>query len=282
MNLDILYEDQDLLLINKPAGVVVNNALSVKSETVQDYMVAKLGKEQFIGEYWDKHPEYQKLIPSDFDQTFGDAISIWQERLGIVHRLDKDTSGVLLLAKNPGSLVNLLSQFKKRQTQKTYLALVHGHLDEKNGQIIAPMGRSKFNRLKFAIDSEGREATTFYEVKQEFLGLKEEAVLEIAKESKLRDKRVKELYQAGFSLVELMPKTGRTHQIRVHMSAKKHPLVGDQLYVGRKLRKADSFWCQRQFLHAKLLEFTHPRSQEKMQIEAPLTEDLKEVLDLVL
>ena len=104
----------------------------------------------------------------------------------------------------------------------------------------------------------------------------------IAQKSKLKINKVKELYQAGFSLVELYPKTGRTHQIRVHMTAMKHTLVGDQLYTGRKRSKLDAFWCHRQFLHASSIEFLHPRTQEKMILKAPLAEDLTKVLELVL
>lgn len=282
MNLDILYEDQDLIVINKPSGLVVNRSTTMKSDTIQDWFVKKFGEEYFTKDFWNKDSSYQKLIPSDFTDEFGDVMAIWQERLGIVHRLDKDTSGALLLAKNPGSLLNLLAQFKKRQTQKTYLALVHGHLVEKNGTINAPVARNPQNRLKFAIDNDGRQAVTEYKVVREFSALNEETILRVAEASKVKAKKIKELYQAGFSLIQLSPKTGRTHQIRVHMSAMQHPLVGDQLYAGRKRSKLDVFWCQRQFLHALSIEFIHPRTLEKMFQEAPLTKDLNDVLKLAL
>ena len=282
MNLDILYEDRDLIVINKPSGLVVNRSSTIKSDTIQDWLVKKFGEEYFTKDFWDRDSSYQKLIPTDFTDEFGDAMAIWQERLGIVHRLDKDTSGVLLLAKNPGALLNLLAQFKKRQTQKTYLALIHGHLVEKNGTINAPMARNPQNRLKFAIDNSGRQAVTEYKVVKEFSVLNEETTARVAKASKVKAKKVKELYQGGFSLIELSPKTGRTHQIRVHMSAMQHPLVGDQLYAGRKRSKLDVFWCQRQFLHAFSIQFIHPRTQKQVLQEAPLTKDLSEVLKLVL
>jgi len=282
MNLDILYEDQDLMIINKPSGLVVNRSTTIKSETIQDWFKNRLGENFFEIGFWQKDLSYQKLIPSDFTNEFGDPLAIWQERLGIVHRLDKDTSGVLLLAKNPGALLNLLAQFKKRQTQKTYLALVHGQLTEKSGTINAPMGRNPQNRLKFAIDNNGRPAITEYKVIKEFTSLTEETIALIIQKSKIKAKKVQELYQAGFSLLEVAPKTGRTHQIRVHMSAMQHPLVGDQLYAGRKRSKLDVYWCQRQFLHALSIEFIHPRTQEKVLYKAPLTEDLNEVLKLVL
>lgn len=278
MNLEILFEDQDLLVISKPSGLVVNRAETVKEKTIQDFLIEKFGEAYFQASFWKGKNDYQAMIPADFVDDFGGPLSIWQERLGIVHRLDKDTSGVLLLAKNPGSLLNLLAQFKKRQTQKTYLALVHGRLNQKSGIINAPLGRSPHNRLKFAIDNDGRQALTHYELEQEFTTLNVQTLDLIAKMSKIKLKKIQELYQAGFSLVKIQPKTGRTHQIRVHMSAMQHPLVGDQLYAGKKRSKLDSFWCQRQFLHALSLEFTHPRSQKQLQIEAPLAKDLQNVI----
>lgn len=282
MNLEILYEDEDILVINKPSGLVVNRAATVKEATIQDWFVSRLGEHFFQDEFWQENTAYEKLIPADFDEEFGQPLEIWRERLGIVHRLDKDTSGVLLLAKNPGALLQLLAQFKKRETKKIYISLVHGHLAEKTGHIVAPMSRSVHNRLRFAVDNNGRPAITDYKVIKEFNGLKEELVIDLGKQSKFKAKKVKELYQAGFSLLELEPKTGRTHQIRVHMSAMQHPLVGDQIYAGKKRVKLDAFWCKRQFLHAKSLEFVHPSSGEKMLIESPLATDLTEVLDLVL
>ena len=202
--------------------------------------------------------------------------------MGIVHRLDKDTSGVLLLAKNPGSLLHLLAQFKKRETKKTYASLVHGKFAEKTGHIVAPMGRSIHNRLRFVVDSAGRPAITDYKVEREFSGLQEDLAIKIGKESRFKVKKVKELYQAGFSLLKLEPKTGRTHQIRVHMSAMQHPLVGDQIYAGKKRVKLDAFWCKRQFLHALSLEFIHPRTGKQVLFEAPLAEDLEKVLKLLI
>jgi 23S rRNA pseudouridine1911/1915/1917 synthase len=282
MKLNILYEDQDLLVINKPSNLVVNRATTIKAETIQDWFVKKFGENYFTAEFWQKDSAYQKLIPDDFTDEFGDAMTIWQERLGVVHRLDKDTSGVLLLAKNPGALLNLLAQFKQRQTAKTYLALVHGHFVDKNGIINAPLARHAQNRLKYAIDNNGRPALTNYEVKQEFSFLHEETIELIAQQSKTKTKKVKELYQTGFSLVEVAPQTGRTHQIRVHMSAMQHPIVGDQLYTGRKRSKLDNFWCKRQFLHASTLRLKHPRTQKELLFEAPLSQDLKQVLTLVL
>jgi 23S rRNA pseudouridine1911/1915/1917 synthase len=277
-----LYEDQNLLIINKPSNLVVNRATTVKEATVQDWFIEYLGAKYFTDEFWQQNlATYQDLIPSNFNPEFGQPLAIWQERLGIVHRLDKNTSGVLLLAKNPGALVNLLAQFKNRQTQKTYLALVHGKFIEKSGHIVAPMSRSVHNRLKFAVNSEGRVAITDYQVEKEFVNLNEELINFLVQKSRLKIKKVRELYQDGFSLLKLEPKTGRTHQIRVHMSTMQHPIVGDQLYAGKKRIRLDNFWCSRHFLHALSLEFTHPKTSKKMLIEALLADDLKQVLDLV-
>ncbi len=278
INLNILYEDQDLLLINKPSGLVVNRASTVKMTTIQDWFVEKFGQEYLTDSFWQKDQSYQKLIPNDFITEFGHPLEIWRARLGIVHRLDRDTSGVLLLAKNPGALLNLLAQFKNRQTKKIYQALIHGKLVEKVGQINAPMSRNPHNRLKYAVDNDGRPALTNYRVKQEFTTLNDETLEILATQSKIKVKKIKELYQAGFTLLEIEPKTGRTHQIRVHMAALQHPLVGDQLYSGKKRSKLDSFWCQRQFLHARSLTFTHPRTNREVTIEAPLADDLKNVI----
>lgn len=271
MKLEILYQNQDLLLINKPAGVVVNKAKTVKGETIQDWMedfLANLPEEE-------KNIDWQSLVPADFSDEFGTPEQIWQQREGIVHRLDKETSGVLLLAKNPGSLVNLLAQFKNRETSKTYSALVHGKFQLKEGKLSAPIARASRNRLRFTVVADGKPAETFYKVEQEFASLDITQLENLKKSDK---KKAGNAYQQGFSLVEAKPKTGRTHQIRVHMSAMQHPLVGDKVYSGKKRAKFDYLWCQRHFLHAKALTFKDPRSQEEMTINADLTPDLKAVL----
>jgi 23S rRNA pseudouridine1911/1915/1917 synthase len=277
MNIEIIYEDKDIAVINKPPGVVVNEAKTVQEETIQKW-------------FWEKHDgfkgtrkaSYQKLIPEDFEDTFGTPEEIFKTRQGIVHRLDKETSGVLLLAKNPGSLVNLLSQFKKRTTKKKYLCLAHARFGVPEDIISFPIARSTQNRMKFRVDIDGREANTAYKAIEFFdnldLGkLEKSGVGE--KELKLLKKN-KNSYQ-GFSLVECWPKTGRTHQIRVHMAHIKHPLVGDKLYLGKKRVKFDPIWCNRHFLHASKIEFIHPKSREVLEMEAELPNDLKKVLTLL-
>lgn len=277
MNIEIIYEDKDIVIINKPPGVVVNEAKTAKEETIQSWFWER--NQQFKSL---ERKDYSDLVPDDFDDTFGSPEEIFEFRQGIVHRLDKETSGILLLAKNPGSLVNLLSQFKKRETKKKYLCLAHGKFGVEADLISAPIGRSTQNRMKFRVEVEGRESSTGYQVKEFFQGID---LVKLAQsgvgESNIKLlKKNKNSYQ-GFSLVECWPKTGRTHQIRVHMNYIKHPLVGDKLYVGRKRLKLDPIWCGRHFLHASKLSFIHPATEKEVIFEAPLSDDLKQVLDIL-
>ncbi len=185
----------------------------------------------------------------------------YYERSGIAHRLDKETSGVMLIGKTPEVLAELMRQFKARETHKTYVALTHGLIEPKTGIVNLPTGRSPFNRHKFRVDVFGKSAVTAYEVVELFTGTGD--------------------YQDGFTLVELQPKTGRTHQIRVHMAHLGYPLVGDEVYGGRKRSDRDRAWCPRHFLHAARLQFTHPATHQTLQVEAPLPTDLRTALDWV-
>ncbi len=274
MNIEKIYEDSDLLVVNKPAGVVVNETKTLlNQETIQSWFWQSLSEEQ-------KNVTVEPdLIPADFDETYGDPQAIFAERKGMVHRLDKETSGALVLAKNPSALVNLLDQFKKRQTAKKYLCLVHGRFNVTEDLIAFPITRSTQDRMKFRVDVEGREAVTAYKVIEPYQALDMEVLksIGISDESLKLIKKNSNSYQ-GFSLVECWPKTGRTHQIRVHLNHIKHPLVGDKLYVGKKRRKLDEIWCKRHFLHASELSFIHPRTKEKLQLAAPLPAELKEIL----
>ncbi len=220
MNIPILYEDDSLLVINKPAGIVVNRAESVKGETVQDWV----------------------------EQTYHIFI---EDRGGIVHRIDKETSGILLIAKTPEAFGELQRQFKERLVKKTYLAIVHGKLIPEEGEIRAPVGRLPWNRERFGIVVGGKEAVTKY-------------------------KRVKTW--DSFSLVELYPETGRTHQIRVHLKYINHPIVGDYLYAGRKIARDDRMWAPRVMLHAWKISFLNPTSGETLALEAPIPDDMKSIL----
>jgi len=229
MKIKIVFEDGDLLVVEKPAGVVVNKALTVREETVQDW--AK-----------DKFPisNFQFPISSDFVR-----------RAGIVHRLDKETSGLLVIAKNAKAFANLQAQFKTRKTRKKYLALVHGEVKPQEGKIELPIARNPFNREKFGVFPGGRKAVTEYKVISQL---------------------------PNFSFLEVFPKTGRTHQIRVHLKAIGHPIVADETYAGRKTNRADRKWCPRMFLHASFLGLFHPRTRKWMEFTSESPPDLKKAL----
>ena len=268
MEITVIYQDLDILILNKPAGVVVNRAESVSVPTVQDWL------EHFWGAVQPVFPEnWKELLPSDFSTEYGTPEEIFAQRSGIAHRIDKQTSGILLVALHPAALVSLLRQFREREVHKTYRCLVHGSLSTETGEISAPLGRRSGNRKLFGVVADGRPAVTTYAVEQTYLGLTE---LALSQYPDLKQKRTT-LYE-GFSLVRCHPKTGRTHQIRVHMAHLHHPIVGDSAYVGKKRAKIDVLWCPRQFLHAAQIEFTHPRSNELVQFECPLTADLEAVL----
>jgi len=249
--LPILFEDDGLLVVNKPAGLVVNRAETVFTATIQDWMEAQA---------W--------YGTSGSTEAWSDPelVALYKSRSGMVHRLDKDTSGVLLLAKNPTTMIELMRQFRDRETEKTYLALVHGKFSVQQGIIKLPLGRSQGDRERFAVDPDGKESETAYEV-MEYFSLAPKSV----KQKEARS------YQ-GFSLVRLQPKTGRTHQIRVHMGFIKHPLVGDLKYVGRKRSRIDEQWCARQFLHAEKLCFTNPKDMKRVCYTSSLQADLEAVL----
>jgi 23S rRNA pseudouridine1911/1915/1917 synthase len=290
----IIFENDDLLVINKPAGVVVNRAQTHNETTIQDWLVEYLGQEFFTESFINesrKHWEF--LVPHDFAGQFGSPEEIWHNRQGMVHRLDKDTSGALLLAKNPGALVNLLAQFKQKEVAKEYIALCHGRFVLDTGKINAPLARARKNRFRFAISATGKKAETHYELIQRFwefdwLALKNEILKDnqVLSEKQVSKtiKRGPQLYQAGFSLVRAKPQTGRTHQIRVHFASMQHPLVADKIYSGRKRQSLDQLWCPRHFLHAANLEFflpTGPVWQKKQLVEVPLTTDLQAALSLL-
>ena len=268
LNLPIIFEDQDLLVVAKPSSVVVNRAQSYPGETVQDWMKA------YLPAAAQQTDEWQSLVPADFSAEYGSPDDIFKSRVGMVHRLDKDTSGALVLAKNPGALVHLLAQFRERTVQKKYLCLVHGKFMLESGTVSLPLARRSDNRMRFGVVPEGRPAVTHYQVDQFFPTFNPELLP--ASQQKQRFG----LYQ-GFSLVSCEPKTGRTHQIRVHMQHLQHPIVGDQLYVGKKRAKLDLLWCPRQFLHAKEIAFIHPRTNQPLTVQAPLPDDLNQALRFV-
>jgi 23S rRNA pseudouridine1911/1915/1917 synthase len=240
--ISILYEDYDVLVLDKPSGITVNNSDTTKGEeTVQDWIENKLKAQNLKLE---ADPE------SDF-----------YKRAGIVHRIDKETSGILLVAKNPEAFENMQRQFKERTVKKTYLALAHGKVAPETGQISVPVGRLPWDRKKFGVLAGGREAVTKYKVlgvKSLAVGKKEEPV----------------------SLLELYPETGRTHQIRVHLKYISHPIFADFLYAGRKTSRDDRKLLGRVFLHAYKISFMHPVTGKQMSLESPLPEELQRVIDL--
>jgi 23S rRNA pseudouridine1911/1915/1917 synthase len=216
--LNIIYEDDDLLVIDKPAGLPVHPAPGHPSHTLVNALLS--------------------LFPHLAD--ISDSM-----RPGIVHRLDKDTSGVMLVAKNSVAQANLVEQFKTRSVVKTYLVLVKGHLTPEDGAIEAPIGRDPGNRKRMAVVAGGREARTEYRVIR---------------------------YIGDYTLLEVRPETGRTHQIRVHLSAIGFPVVGDKVY-GVK-----SAYLSRQFIHASRLGFKLPSSGEYVEFKSELPPDLEQAL----
>ncbi len=273
----IFYEDEQLLLINKPAGLIVNEATSHQQESLQT----------LLGEYLAKLklPEKENVpLPENFQPQYGSIEEIWQQRKGMVHRLDKNTSGVLLWAKTPRTLIFLLAAFAQRQVEKTYLCLTHGLFgQEKNGRVSLPLARKLKNRQLMAVSAGGREAITLYQVEQAWSTFSYQALLEQKKDGVLPSKKqIEKIYQ-GFSLVKVRPQTGRTHQIRAHFTHLHHPLVGDQAYLSNKKWQLDQIWCPRQFLHASELTFPNPTHPEQnLTFSVPLPADLETALTFLL
>lgn len=236
---EILFRDDDILIVSKPAGMIVNNAdTSRKVYTLQDWIVDSLKL------------KVQSSNSSEESEFF--------KRGGIVHRLDKETSGVLIVACTEESFNNLQAQFKEHKINKTYITLCHGKLVER-GEINVPIGRLPWNRMRFGVLPQGREAYTKFRVLKH-LGLK------TGKNSEV------------LSLAEVYPQTGRTHQIRVHFQYAGFPIFADARYAGRKIYSRDKKYLNRHFLHASEITFSHPKSNEKMTVTAPLPPELVDFL----
>lgn len=217
--LEVVYEDDDLLVVNKPAGMVVHPAYGHRGGTLVNALLAR----------------YPNL-------AVGEA-----GRPGIVHRLDRDTSGLILVAKTEAALEYLRRQFKSRQVKKTYLALVHGQPPAPEGIIEAPIDRDPHQRQRMAVVATGRTARTRYRLLEDV---------------------------GDYSLLTVSPETGRTHQIRVHLAWLGIPVAGDRVYG----RARDRLGLGRQFLHAWRLAFERPGGKGSLELEAPLCADLQEVL----
>lgn len=228
----VIFEDENLLVLDKPAGITVNRSDTTKGEiTLQDWL------------------EEQKKITIGGEDITSDFVM----RSGIVHRLDKETSGILLVGKTREIFLALQAQFKERIVKKSYTALAHGKLVPVEGEIKAPVGRLPWSRMQFGVIAGGREATTFYKR----IGLY------------LLEKRRETL-----SLVTLMPLTGRTHQIRVHLKYINHPIFADFLYAGRKVARDDRLLLARVFLHASAISFLHPGTKEQVSFVSELPKEL--------
>ena len=224
--LDVLYEDDDLLVINKQPGLVVHPGNGNWEGTLVNALLNHCDSDEF-----------EEMIDEEL-------------RPGIVHRLDKDTSGALIIAKNQEMREHFKEAFANHEVRKIYVALILGRMNEANGKIELPIGRHPYNFEKMAVVMDrGKEAITQYRT--------------IA-------------FSNGVSLVKILLHTGRTHQIRVHFSHFGHPVLGDALYGGRP--QCSPYAAARQMLHAYEISFTHPRTEKKMKIMAPLPEDFLEAL----
>ena len=221
--LEILYEDEDLIAVDKPAGLVVHPAPGHESGTLVNAILYHCPDLKGVGGV---------------------------KRPGIVHRLDKNTSGIILVAKNDRSHRYLQQQFKERTIAKTYLALLIGQLESRQGKIDAPIGRDPRHRKRMAIvpTAKGRDAITEFEV---------------------------EAYYGTATLISAHPLTGRTHQIRVHLASMGHPVVGDVIYGPRR----DTYKLGRHFLHAHKLQFHRPSDGDELTLRSPLPPDLQKLLD---
>lgn len=257
MEISIIYEDDDILIADKPSGVTVNRADTTRNEqTVQDWAEKKIGiknQESRINKI-----KAGNSIDNNQQEKAWDPVAEFYNRGGVVHRLDKETSGVLILAKNPEAFVALQKQFKERIVKKIYTALVHGRIVPGEGEVSIPVGRLPWNRMRFGVVPGGRESVTFYKVIAYY-----------------QNSRRNEFY----SYVEFSPKTGRTHQIRVHAKYLGYPIFSDFLYAGRKTAKKDRKILNRVFLHAAKISFIHPSSGEEAHFESPLPAELESVLN---
>lgn len=234
--MQIIYEDNNILVIDKPAGVVVHEGAGETGETLADFVVRK-------------YPEMKKLVWDD------------PARPGIVHRLDKETSGIIIVAKNPATQKFLQRQFHDREVNKTYLALVLGKVSPSVGEISTTIRRDPSQRKKMSVSylGEGKSATTFYKAKKYYPYL-------------IKNKSL------ILTLLEVMPKTGRMHQIRVHLKHKSWPVIGDQTYSTKESKKiSKELEANRQFLHAYKIKFKLPTGK-LLEIRSELPDDLSKIL----
>ena len=231
IDLEFIYEDSDIAVVNKRAGMVVHPGAGVKTGTLVNALLFSCKDLSGIG---------GKIRP------------------GIVHRLDKETSGVMVVAKNDFSHQNLVDQFKNRDVKKEYLALVRGEFKNKNGVFESSIGRDIINRIKISSNTKsGRQSLTHWEVVEEF---------------------------TVATLIKAIPKTGRTHQIRVHFAENNHPLLGDKLYsrknLDKKFKSLNSL-INRHMLHSLKIGFSHPRTNSFVEFTAPIPNDMKKIIKVL-
>lgn len=224
----VVFEDDDIVVLVKPPGTVVHPACGHSSATLVHGLLYRCKSLSGIS---------------------------GEMRPGIVHRLDKDTSGVMVVAKNDGAHSKLMQQFKDREVEKIYHAVVQGMFPQASGRIALPIGRHAVNRKKMAVRPDGREAVTNWRVLENFP-------------------------KSGLSYLELRLETGRTHQIRVHLAAVGHPVAGDRVYGGMNALCA-AYRIDRQYLHAYSLAFSHPVSGTALKFSAPLWHDMQESLEML-
>lgn len=225
----IIYQDESFFVVDKPAGWITNEADTTTTQ-----------------------PVVQTWIRENFDYPLkGDK----ELRDGIVHRLDKETSGLLIVAKTKEAFERLQTGFKSREVQKTYVALLHGKVEPLEGKIEVTIGRLPWRRDRFGVLGGGRESVSEYKVLKFYPG-----------------------DRGGYSLVEFYPKTGRTHQIRVQAKHIGHAVVADEFYAGRKTARNDRKWCPRLFLHASGIKFIHPITAKEIEFKSDLPEDLQGAL----
>lgn len=224
IELDIIYEDNDIIVVNKAKGMVVHPGNGNKDNTLVNAILA---------------------------HCKGSLSGIGGElRPGIVHRIDKDTSGLIIVAKNDKAHINISEQIKNHEVTKIYTALVKGTITENEATIDMPIGRSKIDRKKMAVAEDGKNAITHIKVLKRY---------------------------GKYTLISAKIDTGRTHQIRVHMAEIKHPIIGDEVYSNGK----NEFNIHGQMLHSTILEFVHPTTNKKMHLEAPLPQYFQEVINIL-
>ena len=224
----IIYEDDSFFVVDKSSGWITDSSNTTTNQ-----------------------PVIQKWISDNYLYEANN----FEHRNGIVHRLDKETSGILLVAKTEIAFSELQRQFKERLVHKTYTALVHGIVEPAEGIINETVGRLPWRRDRFGVLADGREAITKYKTVSSYT-----------------------LNSGLYTLLSLEPQTGRTHQIRIHLKHIGYPIVADEFYAGRKTARNDRKWCPRLFLHAGSIKFIHPITKKEVEFNSPLPQDLADIL----